>query len=50
MSSGYAAQVKKLYVLGVHNDSNVSVQMHTLDLNYISPFYSLKSVAGECYH
>jgi hypothetical protein len=33
-------------MLGVHNDTNVSVPMHTLDLAYVASYYTLRTVKG----
>lgn len=49
MGKRHSAQVRKTYLLGVHNDTNVSVSMHTMDLAYMSAFYELKSVRCSQY-
>lgn len=36
-------------MLGVHNETNVSVPMHTLDLAYIASYYTLRTVKGTPY-
>ncbi len=46
MGTHYTAQAKKVYLLGVHNDTNSNVQIHTLDLTIVSTFYSLRQVTG----
>ena len=49
MGKTHTAQVRKMYLLGVHNDTNVSVGMHTMDLAFITAFYTLKSVKRKNY-
>ena len=44
MGTVYTAQAKKVYFLGVHNDTTGTVQVHTLDLALLCTFYALKQV------
>ena len=41
------SQVRETYMVGVHNETNVSVPMRTMDLSYVASYFTLRSVKGH---